>query len=239
MCDEDTSRVNYAAPRDSVEQGAHIASEEDTAKPVVSVAIFPAHTNFTTKIRTGPSLIETDDDNTINLDLNADTTFPDRVYLKRWKDPDKADARHNEVKEELESAKCYSIEFSGRLCSDTAEGRCSTEKCNDLLEPKQTTEPVTSGLGVPVLWHCYRHRSRRSRALRREASSVERQLSSRKAFGFRQRPCLGQAPICQDSLVGLGAPERTSLSRRGSALLRHRDRGAALRLRRRRQPCQG
>ena len=74
---EDTSRVTYAAPRDSVEQCAHIASEEDTAMPVVSVAIFPAHTNFTTKIRTG--LIETDDDNRINLDLNADTTFSDRV----------------------------------------------------------------------------------------------------------------------------------------------------------------
>ena len=51
---------------------------------------------------------ETDDYNTINLDLdlNADTIFPDRIYLKRWKDPDKADVRHNEVKEELESAKC-------------------------------------------------------------------------------------------------------------------------------------
>ena len=33
--------------------------------------------------------------------------------------------------------------------------------------------------------------------------------------------------MCQDSLVGLGAPERTSRSWRGSALLRHRDRGAA------------
>ena len=109
--DENTSRVNYAVPRDSVEQGAHIASEEDRAKPVVSVATFPAHTNFTTTIRTG--LIETDDDNAINLDLNADTTLPDRIYFKRWKDPDKANARHNEDKEELESAKCYSIEFSG------------------------------------------------------------------------------------------------------------------------------
>ena len=53
IVDKDTSRVTYAAPKDSVEQGAHIASEEDTAMPVVSVAIFPAHTNFTTKIRTG------------------------------------------------------------------------------------------------------------------------------------------------------------------------------------------
>ena len=43
-----------------------------------------------------------------------------RVYLKRRKDPDKADARHNEVKEELESVKCYSFEFRGRLCSDSA-----------------------------------------------------------------------------------------------------------------------
>ena len=50
--------------------------------PVVSVAIFLAHTNFNTKTRTG--LLETDDDNTI---------FPDRIYLKRWKDPDKADTQ--------------------------------------------------------------------------------------------------------------------------------------------------
>ena len=72
--------------------------------PVVSVAIFLAHTNFNTKTRTG--ILETDDDNAINLDLNSDTIFPDRIYLKRWKDPDKADVRHNEVKEELQSAKC-------------------------------------------------------------------------------------------------------------------------------------
>ena len=116
---EDTSRVIHAAPRDSVEQGAHIASEKDTAMPVVSVAIFLARTNFNTKTRTG--LLETNDDNAINLDLNADTIIPDRIYLKRWKDPDKAGARHNKVKEELESAKCCSIEFSRRLCSDKAE----------------------------------------------------------------------------------------------------------------------
>ena len=54
--------------------------------PVVSVATFLLHTNFNTKTRTG--LFETDDNNAINLDLNADTIFPDRVYLKRWKDPD-------------------------------------------------------------------------------------------------------------------------------------------------------
>ena len=58
---------------------------------------------------------------------------------------------HNNVKEELESIKCYSIEFSGRHCSDTAQERCATEKRNDLLGPEQTTELVTSCLGVPVL----------------------------------------------------------------------------------------
>ena len=46
--------------------------------------------------------------------LNADTMIQDRVYLKRWKDPDTAHARLIMVKEELESAKCYSIEFSGK-----------------------------------------------------------------------------------------------------------------------------
>ena len=138
IVDEDTSRVTYAAPRYSVEQGAQIASEEDAAMPVASVAIFPAHTYFNTKIRTG--LLETDDKYTINLDLNANTIFPDQICLKRWKGPDKEDARHNEVKEELESAKCYSIEFSGRLCSDPAEGRCTTKKRNDFFEPEPTTE---------------------------------------------------------------------------------------------------
>ena len=101
IVDEDTSRVTYSAPRDSVDQGAHIASEEDTAMPAVSVTIFPAHTDFTAKIRT--DLLETDDNNAMNLDLNTDTIFPDRVYLKRSKDPDIADARHNEFQEELES----------------------------------------------------------------------------------------------------------------------------------------
>ena len=113
--------------------------------PVASVAIFPAHTNFTTKIRS--CLLETecltDDNNAINLDLNADTIIPDRIYLKRWKDPDKAGARHNKVKEELESAKCYSIEFSGRLCSDTDKEQCTAKKHNDLLGQEPTTEPVS------------------------------------------------------------------------------------------------
>ena len=175
--DEDTSRISCAAPRDSVEQGVHLSPGEDTARPVVSVAIFLKNTNFIATILAG--LLETDDDNTVNLrlDINADTFFPDRVYLKQWKDPDKAGARHIKVKEELESVKCCSIEFSGRLCSDTAGERCTAEKRNDLLGPEPTTEPVTSCLGAPL---CYRHRSRRPRALR-EASPVERQLSYRKA----------------------------------------------------------
>ena len=78
--DADTSIVTKAAPRDSVEQGVR-SSPEDTAKPVELVAIFPKNTNFITKIRT--SLLESDDDNAVNLDLNADTIFPDRTYLKR------------------------------------------------------------------------------------------------------------------------------------------------------------
>ena len=96
--DEDTSRVTFAAPRYPVEQGVDLSPEKDIAKPVVSVSIFPKNTNFITNIRTG--LIEADDDNAINLasDPNADTIFPDRVYLKRWKDLDGADARHIKVK---------------------------------------------------------------------------------------------------------------------------------------------
>ena len=49
--------------------------------------------------------------------------------------------------------------------------------------------------------------------IKSEASSVEWQLSFLKAFGLQQRPCPGgpgQALMCQYSLVGLGAPERTS-----------------------------
>ena len=75
--------------------------------PVTSarIAIFPAHTNkICTGVLDSGLDLETDDNNDINLDLNANTIFPDRIYLKLWKDPDKADALHNEVKEELESA---------------------------------------------------------------------------------------------------------------------------------------
>ena len=74
------------------------------------------------------------------LVLNADAIFSDRVYLKGWK---KADAQLIKVKEELESAKCDSIEFSGRLCSDTDKERCTAKKRNDLLGQEPTTEPVS------------------------------------------------------------------------------------------------
>ena len=69
-----------------------------------------------TKICT--SHLEADGNNAItelNLVLNADTICSDRVYLKRWKDSDKTDFRPIKVKEELKSAKCDPIEFSGRL----------------------------------------------------------------------------------------------------------------------------
>ena len=116
--DEDTSRVTCAGPRDSVEQGVHLSPEEDTAKPVVSarVAIFPKNTNFITKMCAG--LLETDDDNVINLDLDANTIFQDRIYIKQWKDPVKEDARNIKV-----NVKCYSIEFNGKLCSGTTDER--------------------------------------------------------------------------------------------------------------------
>ena len=138
IVDEDTSRVTYAAPRDSVEQGANILPEEDIAKSVVSVAIFPEHTSFITKIRT--DLLETDDDNAINLDLNADTIFPDRVHLKRWKDPDKEDARHIRVKEELESVKCYSIELSGKLCGAVTQPTSDVPPSSVMTSPGRSRQ---------------------------------------------------------------------------------------------------
>ena len=93
LVDKDTSRVSGAAIRDSVEQGVHLSPEEDTAKPAVSVAIFPKNTNFKfiTQICTG--LIEANDDNAINLVLNPDIIFSDRVYLKLCNDPEKVDGR--------------------------------------------------------------------------------------------------------------------------------------------------
>ena len=39
----------------------------------------------------------------------------------------------------------------------------------------------------------------------------------------------GQAPMCKDPLVGLGAPERTSRSQWGSSILWHHNRSEELR----------
>ena len=93
--------------------------------------------------------LEGDDNNAINLDLNADAVFPVQVHLKQWKDPDKLDARHIRVKEKLESAKCYLIKFSGKLCSDTDDEQCTAEKSlsNDLLGTEPTTEPPVPSTG--------------------------------------------------------------------------------------------
>ena len=91
--DTDTSKVIYAAPRDSLEQGIHLSPEEDTAKPMV----FGGYLREEHELRT--CLLENQDNNAINLELNADTIFPDRVYLKRWKDPGKVDSRRIKVKE--------------------------------------------------------------------------------------------------------------------------------------------
>ena len=54
------------------------------------VAIFPKNTNFKFITKICTCLIEDNDDNAINIVLDADTIFPDRVHLKRWKDPDEA-----------------------------------------------------------------------------------------------------------------------------------------------------
>ena len=101
------------------------------------------------------------------------------------------------------------------------------------MEP--TTEPVALWLGVPV--PSIQKQETKGPTTRSKISRAATVFSER--FRTPTATCLGQGQMCQDSLVGLGPPERTSRSRRGSALLQHRDRGAVLRLRRRRQPCQG
>ena len=108
---------------------------------------------------------------------------------------------------------------AGKLCSDTAEERCTTERrndsdlpgpeparvrpgdtdderCtaemrNDLLGPEPTTEPVTSCLDGPVP---PTQKPETRGPTTRSKSRRERQLSFRKAFGLRQRPCPGKAP---------------------------------------------
>ena len=79
---------------------------------------FPKNTNFLINLKISTCLLEADDANAVNI-------FQDRAYLKRWKDPDKVDALHIKVKDELGSIMCYLIQFSGKLCSDTADERCT------------------------------------------------------------------------------------------------------------------
>ena len=62
---------------------------------------------------------------------------------------------HIKVREKLEYVKCYSTEFRGKLCSDTAEERCTAEKRNDLLGPEPTTQPVASCLGHCSVYLCH------------------------------------------------------------------------------------
>ena len=115
--------------------------------PVISVlAIFLVPMNFTKKVRiclldSGLDL-ETDDNTDINLDLNVNTIFPDRIYLK-WKDPAWKDPCLPQLGQGgAGKHKCYSIEFRGRLCSDSRR---------TMYQQELTTEPVTSCLGVPLL----------------------------------------------------------------------------------------
>ena len=117
----------------------HLPPKKDTAKPVASVAIFPKpeNTNFISKIRT--CLLENDDNNAI---LKANTIFPDQVYLKQWKELDKADACHNEVMVEPgeRNVLLYRVLSQQNFCSDTADERCTSDECDDLLGQELTTE---------------------------------------------------------------------------------------------------
>ena len=81
---EDTSRVTSASARDSVEQGVLSLSYRYLSSRRTRTS--------SRKIHTG--LIEADDHtwHAINLDVDADTIFPDLVYLKRWKDLENVDA---------------------------------------------------------------------------------------------------------------------------------------------------
>ena len=69
---EVTSRVIYAAPRDSVEQGVYLSPEEDTAK----CRKLSSRTSYLC-----PRLpdLEVDEEHAINLDLDANTNFQDRA----------------------------------------------------------------------------------------------------------------------------------------------------------------
>ena len=112
------------------------------------VAISSEDVEFTLTIHT--SLLEAEDDNTIDLDLNANAqAIPahlvkwGQVHLKRWKDPDKTEALRITDKEELETVMCRSIMISRANNNSTGE-RCTSEKRND-------PGPSESGAGDIVL----------------------------------------------------------------------------------------
>ena len=73
------------------------------------------------------------------------------MYLKRWKDPGKAEALHLKDKEEMEIVMSRLVMFSRPYNNRTGK-QCTTEKRNDLFRPEPTTELVTSCLSVPVPW---------------------------------------------------------------------------------------
>ena len=80
------------------------------------------------------------------------------------------------------------------------------EKRNDLPGPEPTMEPepVTLCLVAPVSsTQKPEAKGFTKRSKLRRAATI-----FRKVFGLRQPPCPRQAPMCNDSLVGLGAPER-------------------------------
>ena len=86
--DADASRVIYDALRDSIEQGVHISPEEDTAKPVVSVAIFPKNTTSSRRFVQVSSSLMTTTLSTLTLMptpsfLTGSTSSGERIQTKR------------------------------------------------------------------------------------------------------------------------------------------------------------
>ena len=87
-----TPRV-VPALRDSPEQGERRTgdSEEIAAMPVAAISSEDVVLISTIPtIRT--SLLEAEDDSAIDLGLNADAVPGEQVHLRRWRDPDKAEA---------------------------------------------------------------------------------------------------------------------------------------------------
>ena len=133
---------NYCNPQDPPDR-VNLSTKEPTAMPVVATSSRDEDLIATTRIR----ILDAAVDHTIDLD--AGTIWESPIHSKKWKEPDKTDAQHNEHKEELDCV-IRSIEPSGIFCRNTAVQRCTSGKRNDLPEPEPTTEPVTSYLGVPV-----------------------------------------------------------------------------------------